>query len=261
MYDPIAQLRDIPQPWKTISIGYKGWWTKVARRALAAQGFGPAHALEPINPVSDNFDQGLYLLTKAFQTTMKMTPDGVIGPKTWAMIAVISAIADPPGAYDETRARIAVVDYAKKMLQLNIRETSPNRGPMVDEIQRHANGKRGYAWCIALVDYDVENAFDALGYNTPMDIGTSSGDLVRRAKKLGRFKDYTKAKPGDIMLLRGGPTGWKHGGLVILPHGNGIITTIEGNTNIFGSPEGDGVYEKTREYKRTKYDLVDICTP
>ncbi len=50
---------------------------------------------------------------------------------------------------------------------------------------------------------------------------------------------------GCIFILNG----HKHTGLVETAFPNGNCITIEGNTNDGGSPEGDGVYRRTRDRK------------
>lgn len=47
-----------------------------------------------------------------------------------------------------------------------------------------------------------------------------------------------------------GPGGGSHTGIVIA-YDAATITTIEGNTNVSGSAEGDGVYRKTRQRRDT----------
>ena len=64
-------------------------------------------------------------------------------------------------------------------------------------------------------------------------------------------KNPSLIKPGDIFLLQKSPNDWTHTGIVIAVTGD-VIETIEGNTNIAGSHNGNAVMNRIRNFKRRK---------
>lgn len=156
--------------------------------------------------------------------------------------------------------RTQIVGLATVLESMKVRESKikPNRGEIVDAIQKHAANFVGYPWCVAFCDFVVEKSYEILGLVSPINLGVSSSDLYRRAKADGRIIPTEKAESGDVMLLKGGPTGWKHAGIVVQRLSNGHLVTIEGNTNDAGSAEGDGVYRKVRDPKKTALAIVSV---
>jgi hypothetical protein len=150
----------------------------------------------------------------------------------------------------EDRLREAICSFAYLMAQLHISEHGPNRGEVVDVIQKHAGGSVGWAWCVAFADFVVDMAHRWLMVPAPFDVGISSSRLVHEARTHGRLiTDPMQVQRGDLMVLKGGPTGFKHTGIVLQVFEDGgavTLKTVEGNTNDAGSAEGDGVYTKTR---------------
>lgn len=137
--------------------------------------------------------------------------------------------------------------------QLNVRETSPNRGVMVDKYLHSVNVFTPAPWCAAFVSYNLQqykipNPCSAWSPNYAL-----SKDVIYKAKKMTAIP-----LPGDVVtyyypqLKRVG-----HVGFYCLKDQSGYIITIEGNTNGGGSREGDGVYKKKREmskvYAITRY--------
>lgn len=165
----------------------------------------------------------------------------------------------------EQRLRELICDYAYMMAQLHVREKRENRGEVVDTIQLHAAGWRGYPWCVAFADWVVDIAFRRLMLNSPFDIGVSSSRLVRKAREHARLiTDPDQVKPGDLFVLKGGPTGYRHTGIVLdvarrPPFDEASFRTVEGNTNEAGSAEGDGVYSKMRRLSAQYYVWVDVA--
>lgn len=64
-------------------------------------------------------------------------------------------------------------------------------------------------------------------------------------------------KPGDIFLIQKTTNDWFHTGIVTAVNGD-IIETIEGNTNIDGSHNGNAVMNRIRNYKQSKIDFFSI---
>ncbi|WJN63359.1 endolysin [Streptomyces phage phiScoe55] len=96
----------------------------------------------------------------------------------------------------------------------------------------------GWPWCAAFVAWVAAEAGVASLY--PKTASCSQG--VNWWKKLGRFSEY----PAVGAQVFFGPGGGTHTGLV-MSYDADFIYTVEGNTNVNGSAEGDGVYHRKRE--------------
>lgn len=156
---------------------------------------------------------------------------------------------NPPNTATAIRERIVI--YAKFLADvLEIREHGGNNhGEVVEKLLRRAGGSPGQPWCAAFCDALYEAACKAFGVQPDINIGLSVSQLAQRGKELGRYhEDIDLCRPGDLVLIKGGPTGYQHVGVAVsFANDNKVIATIEGNTNSAGSADGDGVYRKRRE--------------
>lgn len=67
-----------------------------------------------------------------------------------------------------------------------------------------------------------------------------------------KSKHLKEAKPGDVFTLYYAKLGRiGHTGFYDRPVNSSVFETVEGNTNMAGSREGDGVYRKKRSYHST----------
>jgi hypothetical protein len=95
----------------------------------------------------------------------------------------------------------------------------------------------GQPWCATFVQWCLWS----VGVNVPNGARSASClASVTAYKKAGRFTEY----PGLGFQVFFGNAGGTHTGIVVEFDAD-TITTVEGNTNSSGSPEGDGVYTKT----------------
>lgn len=140
-------------------------------------------------------------------------------------------------------------DIARKTLeiaatQVGVREHGRNRGPEIDGYCRDIghDPTKADPWCAIFVCAMVSRACDALGVPVPIHLSAGVFTLDEQAPRQMRTGVPTS---GSIFILNG----HKHTGLVETAFPNGNCITIEGNTNNGGSPEGDGVYRRTRERK------------
>lgn len=101
---------------------------------------------------------------------------------------------------------------------------------------------QGQAWCATFVSWVALRAGCATLFRAPRR--ARRGRLVPRAPPLPRVSGG--GRPG---VLR--PGGSEHTGVVERYDGTHIYT-IEGNTNVNGSSEGDGVYRRVRERKSSR---------
>jgi hypothetical protein len=133
----------------------------------------------------------------------------------------------------------------------------PNRGPEVDRFLRTVGRKPGHPWCAAFVSTCVLEAYQQ-NYNLAGNVGPiderslpiplTAG--VMNMWSLTPIARRTIPKPGVVFIIDNGinpKTGARigHCGFVTALDGT-RVKTIEANTNVGGSREGDGVYQRTR---------------
>lgn len=125
--------------------------------------------------------------------------------------------------------------------EVGVREHSRNRGPEIDGYNREIghDPERRDPWCAIFVSAMVRRACAALGVQVPIHLTAGCWTLDERAPAAMRT---TTPAPGAIFLLQG----HRHTGFVVRELPDSRWETIEGNTNDGGSPEGDGVYRRTR---------------
>lgn len=125
-----------------------------------------------------------------------------------------------------------------------------NSGPEVNQYLKSVGLGKGYAWCMAFVYWCVNKAAGEMGIQNP---------LVKTGGVLHQFNHTTLrklpnrsagVKPGDIFIMQFGD-GTGHTGFVEKVE-NGIVTTIEGNTNDDGSREGYEVARRQRPISSIK---------
>jgi hypothetical protein len=129
--------------------------------------------------------------------------------------------------------------------EVGVREkTGRNDGSRVEEYLRYVGLKKGQPWCAAYVSY----IYATSGFNKPRS--GWSPDLFP-SSRLAR-----SALPGNVLGIYFKQYGRiAHVGIILQEEGDWIIS-CEGNTNIDGSREGDGVYLK-RRHRRTIYQIAD----
>lgn len=137
--------------------------------------------------------------------------------------------------------RVNLLDSITK--QLNVRETSYNRGYMIDIYNREVGAPLGSPYCGAFVGSNltwqgVKNPHSAWSPNY-----AASQDIIWRPKR----KTNLTPKTGDVVTFYYANLGRVgHTGFYIETDKDGYFITIEGNTNGSGDREGDGVHKKKR---------------
>jgi hypothetical protein len=129
--------------------------------------------------------------------------------------------------------------------QLNVRETAPNRGPMVDKYLDEVSSNYGNPWCGAFVGANL-TWLNVLNPNSAWSPDyAKTPDVIWKAK---RNNSNVKLLPGDVVTFYFSSLGRVgHVGFLEKIDKDGYFITIEGNTNGAGSREGDGVYKKKRD--------------
>lgn len=139
--------------------------------------------------------------------------------------------------------RIAIVAAAEH--EIGVREkTGNNDGEKVEAYLAYVHLKKGQPWCSAYVSW----LFAQVGLAQPRS--GWSPDLFP-ASRLAR-----SALPGNVLgIYFAANHRIAHVGLITGVNGD-WISSVEGNTNVNGSREGDGVYKKKRHVK-TIYRMAD----
>jgi hypothetical protein len=133
--------------------------------------------------------------------------------------------------------------------EVGVREVTPNRGPRVDEYHRYAGRDPDTAdsWCAQFVGWVIGHAEDEIvdAGGAPQPTLRFSSSVLRMWEKNPAHR-VTDPRPGDVFFIDHGK-GKGHCGFVVGPgFGDGVLLTIEGNTSVGGSRNGDGVYARSR---------------
>ena len=157
-----------------------------------------------------------------------------------------SSAADP-----NEMARMLLSEQLER--QLGVRETTPNRGVMVDMYLLSVKTKPPAPWCVAFVSWNLSMlCIDNPKSAWSPDYGREK-DIIWTPKKGGQ-----EPLAGDVVTFYYSTLGRiGHGGFFMKKDIDGYFVTIEGNTNGGGSRDGDGVYKKKRDkekvYAVTRY--------
>ncbi|WP_426672200.1 peptidoglycan-binding domain-containing protein [Mucilaginibacter sp. McL0603] len=161
---------------------------------------------------------------------------------------------------------IAQAHLAQRPFELVINGQS-NSGPWV---RSYMGGNEGTAWfwCMGFAQTILDQAASQQGkdFRNLMPLSFSCDEVGNHGKHSGALIDSGDIRnnpglvhPGDLFLLRRPISGWHHTG-VIAAVGDTFFETLEGNTNTDGSPNGDGVYKRTRSFQNQLLDVFSIQT-
>lgn len=201
---------------------------------------------------------------REFQRKYGLTVDGRVGPITRAALFPTEARRDVQRGLE---AGDKLSPFHKSFVEIALslqhvrEEGGQNKGLWVEKFQKAGGGMPGWAWCHYFVNYCSETSATLNNCADPLEPDTGSViAAARQAKSRGWTRAKDDARRGDVFWMDYG-NGSGHTGIV-LSYANGMYQTIEGNTNAKGSPEGDGVYFKTRKYTEIAgvYRLPDPVT-
>jgi hypothetical protein len=134
---------------------------------------------------------------------------------------------------------------AKADSQNGIREVGgPNRGPEVEAYLARVRAKPGDPWCSAFISWCGS---EVAGESWPLPLTASCAQLGAFARSHGALTALPDF--GAVFLIWSeAKERFHHTGFIsMLGHGT-PCATIEGNTNEDGSPEGIGVFARTRTF-------------
>ena len=170
----------------------------------------------------------------------------------------LQASVKPSGAVIAAAAADTLCKYT------HVRETRPNRGKIVDQINASVGNPPGSYWCMATVYwawqkvcsyFEVENKLPRTGRVATMLRNANrigSGFEVIDMKRVGASN--ITARKGDIGAIKAGSAvsadigrDWS-GHVVIITHDAGSrVADVEGNANRAGSRNGDRIALKMRK--------------
>lgn len=140
-----------------------------------------------------------------------------------------------------------------------------NSGPWVKSYMDGHDGELWY-WCMGFVQaiLDKALALHDIKFTKIMPLtyscdvvgmkGLEHKSLIRNSK----LKQQPHlVKPGDVLLIRRTWYDWTHTAIII-DIDDETFTTIEGNTNRDGSRNGDGVYKRVRNFKKSSLDVFTL---
>lgn len=128
-----------------------------------------------------------------------------------------------------------------------------NCGPRVNEFKAATllNPKLGWPWCAAFVCFIVREAMAQCGiketktFKRPKTAGAwdfENWSLAQDDTTHTKKPHKNDIQPGDIVVLKR-----SHIGIAVSDvHNDGVVLTVEGNTDSSGSREGGGVFLKQR---------------
>lgn len=150
-----------------------------------------------------------------------------------------------PGIKRDTNAEKRISLIRRAQMEIGVRERSGNNdGPRVEEYLASVGLSSGQPYCAAFISW----AFAMEGFNKPK---TGWCPDLFPSKRLAR-----SALPGNVIgIYFIAKKRIAHVGLIEKVDGEWCVS-IEANTNVSGSREGDGVYRKRRHLK-TIYMIAD----
>ncbi|MFN0257616.1 C40 family peptidase [Pedobacter ureilyticus] len=139
-----------------------------------------------------------------------------------------------------TQKNKQLLEIAKS--QIGVREASGNNdGYEVETYLAYTGNKKGEPWCASFVSW----VFGKAGYTAPRTAWSPS--LFPKARLVAA------GKPAMVFGIYFPDKGRIAHAEIVEKQKDNWLCTIEGNTNIEGSREGDGVYRKMRHIKTIKY--------
>jgi len=219
--------------------------------------------------IDSDFGPATEQAVKNYQKANNLPQTGIVDQALFQiMVSPLKNAFETPVAGSNLRELI--VNSAKNHLKNHPYELTINQhtnsGPWV---RSYMDGNEGndWLWCMGFVQTIIDQAASAEGKNfkTLMPLSYSCdtiGTVGIQKNLLTRYQtaraNANLIKPGDIFLIQKSKNDWTHTGIVVSVN-NGLIETIEGNTNGNGSSNGINVMNRIRNYHQSKIDFFSIA--
>ncbi len=145
--------------------------------------------------------------------------------------------------------------------QIGVRETKTNGGRKIEEYQRATWLPIGpWPWCAAFVCWCVREFVGAEKVTFPLPTTPGAWDFEKWCLSVDdsvrlRKPHHNRINRGDIVIFS-----FSHIGIATSDvDADGMVATVEGNTNSAGSREGDGVYRKKRHVSKIRSVIRFTC--
>ena len=227
-----------------------------------------SNTLGTTTAIDGDFGPATEMSVKRFQSFIGVPENGIVTQELFSLLCEPVRVAFE-NAVTTPNLRQTIINVAQNHLWQNPYElyinNESNTGPWVRSYMGGNEGEYWY-WCMGFVQAIIDQAFslhqknitDMMPITYSCDTVGITGldkDVLIRNTKIR--KDPQMIKPGDILLIRKSTYDWTHTAIIIEVHDDSILT-IEGNTNNDGSRNGDGVYMRVRNFRKSKLDVFSI---
>lgn len=160
-------------------------------------------------------------------------------------VLVVALDARSPAKYRPNAKRDdAVMREARRRVGIAEDEEGDNRGAEVDAYLRTCRARTGSPWCAAFVAHTIHTAYPKSRW-----VPSASCQETYRWAKRNRLT-VPEPTPATVVLFPDESGRFHHIGFVVgVDKAHGTITTIEGNSNDQGSPDGTEVVLQDRPLK------------
>ena len=218
--------------------------------------------------IDGDFGPATETAVKNYQKFVNVPQNGVVNASLFSKMSSNLKNAFE-GTLRKANVRETICEVANNHLkqfpfELVIKNQS-NCGPWV---RSYMGGNEGtpWFWCMGFVQTVLDQAMSLHGRcftdlmplsyscDTVGSHGVQNGALIRNEKiKL----NPSLVQKGDVLLVRKSQNDWIHTAIVLDVTGDTFVT-IEGNTNNDGSSNGDGVYKRVRNFKKSTLDVFSL---
>lgn len=223
-----------------------------------------------INGFGTSVDGGFGDATKTcvinFQKSKGLPQTGIVDQQTWDLLTVsLNKVLAPIDFPANIKLPDAILRVAKQHLAEHpIEVGGQNRGPWV---RVYMDGKEGpdFLWCAGFISFVMKQACTQLDRPMPIKGSDSCDTLAAQAKDAGLFVKGAHIANGtvpwsglgaaQVFLVRKTTNDWTHTGFSF-DGAETVFSTIEGNTDEDGSPNGFEVAQRTRSL--TKKDFIKL---
>ena len=205
-------------------------------------------------------------LVKSVQRSLNLKADGVDGPVTWQTILNKLTISNDQKAVTVTSKDSAgtlvsrIIELARG--EVGVREIGDtNCGKRVNEYKSatYLDSTQSWPWCAAFICWILREAMKGGSYSFKRPTTAGAWDFENWASDQDMSVKTKKPHNGDIIAGDIILFTFSHIGIAIsAPDKNGMVQTIEGNTDDAGSREGGGVYIKDRHISKIR-SRIRLC--